>query len=175
MTDGRSRSARLARAVGEGRSQGPASGVPARGYSWPPFEPGNTVSMRHGFFSSPRLRPEDSAEVDEISVAVWELLPAGHRLPSFAPAVEGLACRIWQARRAYADLAEHGLLRGDDRQPAPILRYLGTLERTIQRDLEGLGLTPRAWAELGLDLTRARGEALRQHLAERYGSEEPGE
>lgn len=150
------------------RSQGPGRGNPARGYSWPPFEPGNEVAVTHGFYVSPRLRPEHAAEVDEIASRVWDLLPATLRQPSYAPAVEGFACRVWQARRAYADLAEHGLLRGVGREPAPILRFLGTLERTIQRDLEQLGLTPRSAAELGLDLTRAKGEALRAHLAEKY-------
>src|SRR5947207_2297914 len=81
---------------------------------------------------------------------------------------QGLACRVWQARRAYKDLSERGLLRGAERQPAPILRYLGTLERTIQRDLEAFGLTPRAFAELGLDLARTK-DVLADYLAERPG------
>jgi hypothetical protein len=138
----------------------------------PPFEPGHELSVRHGFYASPLLRPDDREEVAAIEVNAWALLPEGLQLDRYRLAVEGLACRIWQARRAYADLAEHGLVRGPDRQPAPILRYLGTLERTIQRDLEGLGLTPRAAAELGLDLVRAKGEALRAHLAEHYDRQE---
>jgi hypothetical protein len=32
-------------------------------------------------------------------------------------------------------------------------------------------MTPTARAQLGLDLTRAKGEALRAHLAERYAAE----
>ena len=43
---------------------------------------------------------------------------------------------------------------------------------TAARLLDRLGCTPTSRAALGLDLTRARGEALRLHLAERYADEE---
>lgn len=36
------------------------------------------------------------------------------------------------------------------------------------RFADALGLTPTSRAKLGLDLTRAKGEALRAHLAEQY-------
>jgi hypothetical protein len=142
---------------------------PARGYSWPAFEPGNSIAVRHGVYVKPRLRPEHSAEVDEILAAILEAQPPEFRGPRFDLAREMFACRVWQARRAYADLAEHGLLRGEERLPAPILRYLGTLERTLQRDMAELGLTPRSMTELGLDMART-GDALRAHLEERYGT-----
>ncbi len=34
------------------RGGGAGEGGPARGYSWPPFEQGNTVSTRHGAYGS---------------------------------------------------------------------------------------------------------------------------
>jgi hypothetical protein len=47
----------------------PASGRPARGYSWEPFTPGHTRSLRHGL-NSPRTveakRAEVRAELEEL-------------------------------------------------------------------------------------------------------------
>ena len=99
---------------------------------------------------------------DEISA----MLAQEARGDRFRLARQALACRIWQARRAYADLAEHGFVRGPDQVPAPILRYLGTLEKTIQRDLADLGLTPRSAAELDLDVVRAN-DILGDYLSKR--------
>jgi hypothetical protein len=59
------------------------------------------------------------------------------------------AARIWRWRRAYAYLAEHG----EDASHA-LLRDLNVLERSLQRDLADLGLSPRAAAELGVNLAR---------------------
>jgi hypothetical protein len=39
--------------------------APARGYSWPPFEPGNRVSVRHGAFSD-RIIGERALEIREL-------------------------------------------------------------------------------------------------------------
>jgi hypothetical protein len=146
----------------------PPSGLPARRYSWPPFEAANTAAVKHSAYVSPMLRPEHRAEVEEIASDVWSLLPEGLQLERYTLGIEGLACRIWQARRAYADLSEAGVVRGADRQPAPILRYLGTLERAIQRDLEAFGLTTKAAAELGLDLIRAA-DVLGEYLDAKHG------
>jgi hypothetical protein len=33
------------------------TGVPARGYSWEPFQPGNQVGLRHGAWSPRRTSP----------------------------------------------------------------------------------------------------------------------
>jgi hypothetical protein len=121
--------------------------------SWPPFQPGHMLSSKTRFWASPLLREADRAEVAEIAAGVAELMPSWH--PSFALAVEGLACRIWRQRRAYADLSENGLVR-EDGKPAPVLHHLVSVENQIQRDLEALGLTPRAAAALGLDVASTR-------------------
>ena len=39
----------------ERRGNGAGHGGPARGYSWPPFEPGNEVALRHGAQSERRI------------------------------------------------------------------------------------------------------------------------
>jgi hypothetical protein len=76
---------------------------------------------------------------------------------SFEPTIRMTAARIWRWRRAYAYLAE----RGEDAATA-ILRDLNVLERSLQRDLADLGVSPRAAAELGVNLARlaaANGDA----------------
>jgi hypothetical protein len=82
-------------------------GGPARGYSWAPFDKGHEVSLKHGFWASPMLRPDDRAEVEEIAATFRELMPC--YAPAFEPLLEQLACRIWRQRRAYRDLGEHGV------------------------------------------------------------------
>jgi hypothetical protein len=145
--------------------------------SWqrPPFEPGNLAHRRSGFWTVPTLRPDDRAELEEITAGIWEVLPDFEA--SFSVAVEQLALRIWRQRRAYADLSENGLVR--DGQPASVLGHLDKLEAAIQRDLDALGLTPTSRARLGLDLVRTE-DALAQLIAtgreirERREAEEAG-
>jgi hypothetical protein len=70
---------------------GPEAAVPAgageegrggaRGYSWPPFEPGHTLSTRHGAYSPRRVEPL-AAELVELALAdphacAGAALPAG--------------------------------------------------------------------------------------------------
>ena len=40
-----------------GPAKGPGRGGPARGYSWPPFEKGNTAALTHGAFSDKVVMP----------------------------------------------------------------------------------------------------------------------
>jgi hypothetical protein len=143
------------------RSNGAGHGGPARGYSWPPFEPGHTLSVRSGFWIDPQLREEHRAELAEIEAVVAESLP--YPAQHFALAVSQLALRLWRQRRAYRDLDELGLIR--DGKSAPILDHLAKLESRIMSDLEALGLTPRSASEL---IERARSAdpfaELRDHL-----------
>lgn len=41
----------------ERHGKGPGWGGPARGYTWPPFEEGNTAAMTHGATSERHIRP----------------------------------------------------------------------------------------------------------------------
>jgi hypothetical protein len=117
--------------------------------SWPPFAPGHTLSTKSGFWASPMLREPDRQEVAEIAASIAELMPVFR--PTFSLPVEHLACKIWRARRAYQDLSEHGLIR-EEGKLAPVLAHLATLENSIARDVEALGLSPRSAAALGLDV-----------------------
>jgi hypothetical protein len=62
----------------------------------------------------------------------------------FRPLVEQLACRYWRQRRAYADLAEHGVIR--DGKPAPVLGDLAKLENRIATICPSWGATGPARA-----------------------------
>jgi hypothetical protein len=127
-------------------------GGPARGYTWPPFEPANLAALKSGFWASPTLRADDRGEVEEIAASIRERMPCYS--PAFEPAIEQLACRIWRQRRAYADLSEHGVVR--DGKPAPVLVDLSKLENAIARDLSELGMTPASRMRMGLDVALAR-------------------
>ena len=66
--------------------------TPARGYSWPPFESGNTAAQRHGAQSERHLRPL----VDELLEALPEAAPWTSGVP-FRPTVEAWAWAEAQA------------------------------------------------------------------------------
>jgi hypothetical protein len=155
----------------ENWGKGPGHGGPARGYSWPPAEPGNTLAVKSGFWMSPMLRDEDIAEVNEIAAAIRDLMPVWR--PEFEPAVELLSCRIWRVRRGYRDLSEHGLIR--DGQPASVLSALAKAEGAISRDLATFGMTPTSAVALGLDLMRGEQARLTvTRLAALAAAEEAG-
>jgi len=53
------------------KSDAEGTGKPARGYSWPPFEPGNEVSTTHGAFSLAKVEPR----AEEIGEAIYAMHP----------------------------------------------------------------------------------------------------
>jgi hypothetical protein len=78
------------------------------------------------------------------------------RLPSRAPTSSSARHPGTRSSKlAYADLLKHGVIRGHDRLPAPILVDLNTLENSIRPDLGALALTVEAAAEIGVKLSRA--------------------
>jgi hypothetical protein len=119
---------------------------PARGYSWPPFEQGNRAAVKHGIYLE-KFNDAERAEIDEIAESLRAAVPLYS--PSFEPTIRMTAARIWRWRRAYAYLAE----RGEDASRG-LLKNLDVLERSLQRDFSDLGVSPRAAAELGVNLAR---------------------
>jgi hypothetical protein len=117
-----------------------------------PFEKGNRLGERHGFYSK-ILAPTDLDEVDEIASALRELTPLDS--DALEPLVQLVAGQVWRRRKAYADLEANGVVRARGKA-APILRDLETLERSILDGLKALGMTPLAAASLNLTLVRAR-------------------
>ena len=133
--------------------------------SRPSFAPGNELALRHGASALLRLAPR----AGELADGLRELVPGASAADE--PAIRLLALVLARIEAANGWLAEHGLFRRGGGEPQPVLRALSAWENTAARLCERLGLTPTSRAQLGLDLTRARGEALRAHLAERYGGE----
>lgn len=123
------------------RAGGPAKGAghggPASGYSWPPFEPGHTLSTKHGAYATLQLKPRAQ------EIAGWLAEQMGDSFePKFSAAIEAAALAAARVERALAHLDDHDeatieeqFSRLDDRARGWLRLYLATLER--------LGLTPQ--------------------------------
>lgn len=124
----------------EHRAKG--SGRPARGYSWPPFERGHTLSLRHGAFSSRQVQPMADAFTAELrATAAWASSPA------FRGTVESWAWAESQAHllRKYLDDQGHLDAEGEE---LPAVRTLDRVEGRLAKLRDQLGLTPAALAKL---------------------------
>jgi hypothetical protein len=125
------------------------------------FQRGHEITLGHGAYAVVKLGPR----VDELAGELRELVPT--YAASDEPAVRLLALTLARLERAeealeQAEPADLGRLRQDALGWANAARRL----------LNDLGMTPTSRARLGLDLTRAKGEALRAHVAERYGEQD---
>ena len=122
--------------------------APARGYTWPPFEPGNTAAVRHGAWSSRKVDPL-AAEL------VAGLLADRPDLAAYPETVMAWARAEARVVILAEHQAEHGLI--DDKGEVRGGRYVAQFER-LAADLRArLGLDPRSEAEL----TRERADATR--------------
>lgn len=121
---------------------------PGRGYSWPPFDKGNTVSRRHGVWSKRTWEPlaEDlftGLLDDKPDLVVYpELLAAWARAEA--------RCIL------LAEYLVDKLTEGDERSEK-CLRFVHQFERLAHELRRELGLTPGAEA----DLARSRADAIR--------------
>ncbi|MDQ3640433.1 MAG: hypothetical protein M3450_02895, partial [Actinomycetota bacterium] len=101
---------------------GTPSGAVARGYSWPPFQPGHTLTLRHGAYSARTWRPL----ADRISAELPDIAPWCTR-PTYGPAVAAWARTEAQLQLVMTFLDEHGPLDGDG-APRPATALLSRLE-----------------------------------------------
>ncbi|WP_052668663.1 P27 family phage terminase small subunit [Nitriliruptor alkaliphilus] len=122
-------------------SAGPASGIPARGYRWEPFQPGHLLSTRHGANAERFVQPIADA------VVRW----ARERAP-WLDDLDGPALESWARAEArcvlladYLDV--HGLVDAEG-EPRSALRALERAESSAMRARERLGLDPRSRAAL---------------------------
>ena len=129
------------------RGNGAGHGGPARGYSWEPFKPGHTLSLRHGMYAR-KFQPCDEEEIAETADLLREILPT--YASAFEPAIQLLAARLWRLRRAYEFVAA----TPEGELPRNFGEKLNSLELLINRTLAALGLTPVAASELGVNLKR---------------------
>jgi hypothetical protein len=136
-------------------SKGPASGIPAkgegrggpaRGYTWPPFEPGNVAAIRHGAFSERRIAPlADRARAGLLDAAPWLDSPA------FSPAVDAWARVEARAALVGAYVDENGPL-DDEGRPRAATELLVRLERLALALRQAVGLDPASRARIERDL-----------------------
>ena len=134
---------------GSGR---PASGVPSRGYRWPPFEPGHTRTLHHGAASERTWRPlADAIAAELVEVAPWAAQPP------FAASVAAWARQEARLQLVDGYLAERGLL-DDDGNPRPATKLLQELERSTESLRARLALDPVSWSKLLGTLAASQGE-----------------
>lgn len=118
---------------------------PARGYSWPPATPGNTLALKHGAHS-PRVQGDRAAEV------LTEVLAAD---PPWLQHVDRHELEAWcfaegQCRGLRAWLAERPPLQPNGK-PWPASDELLRWSRRAASHRDSLGFTPLARARLGRD------------------------
>ena len=130
----------------------------ARGYSWPPFERGHTLSRKHGAYSERDVGPlAEAIAAEEAQRAPWLAVEAfaGHlRLQSRAEAAVEL---LWR------HVIEHGVVT-EDGEPNPALSMLDRFMGRAQRLRGEAGLSPQAWAKQLASLS-ATGDAGTGQLA----------
>jgi hypothetical protein len=128
---------------------GPGLGVGGpRGYTWPPFTEGHTLSLRHGARSDRFVEPLAQAFLDALLADRPDLAAYPEAVAAWATSearVERL--RVWHGRVGFVDYAE-----GRVRAAHDTLAF----EKQAQHLRERLGLDPRADAELA----KTRSEAI---------------
>lgn len=143
--------------------------TPARGYTWPPFEPGNTAAVRHAAYSPRRVDPLATQLIDQVLADTTVPYLAE---PSYRPA-------LWAWGRAEArvqlfaeHLAEHeaaGCSACD--KCARWDEQLRKWESAAGTHRGRLGLDPLSRARLGKDMASAQVDMAR--LLSGLDQEEP--
>lgn len=132
--------------------------APARGYSWPPFEKGNTAALRHGAYSPRRVDPLAEEMVTAALVqAETEGSTTGYLLePSFRQSLWA-----WARAEARVQLLEEYLMARDvlgldaEGEVSGAAKLLLRYEASAERARDRLGLSPLARARLGRDVAAA--------------------
>jgi hypothetical protein len=167
--------------VDEVTRKGPASGKgrggAARGYSWPPFAPGNTIALAHGASSERSVAP--LAEKIATGLLTHGSCPDYLLEPAYAPVIaawsraEAVTQLLWQylggmdAEKALSETiaGEEDETHGDGgrvtrrSRSTRILSVLGELHRAETRamNLRGrLGLDPLSRAKIAKDIGLAQ-------------------
>jgi hypothetical protein len=123
-----------------GRPKG--SGIPARGYSWAPFEAGNDVATKHGAWSNRSTAPlAERFAADLTEAAPWTTSAA------FASTIRSWSWTEAQATLLRGWLDAHGHL-DDEGVPRPAVAMLDRVESRAGRLRSELGLSPQALAAL---------------------------
>lgn len=119
---------------------GAGHGGPARGYSWPPAEPGNTLALKHGSYATLQLAPraaEIAATIRERKGDAWS--------DEFAPAAETAALALARVERALGFLLELDEETIEEQYARLDDRAKGWVRLALQ-NLEALAMTPKVSA-----------------------------
>lgn len=127
---------------------------PPRGYSWAPFEAGNTAAVKSGA-RSPRLV---APLAEQFLAEIYEDAP-WTQAPAFRHTMESLAWTQAQLALIYRWLDEHGLGLDED-SLRPILSYLNSLEVRIAKLRDAQGLTAMSLVNMLGKLAQHEPEAL---------------
>jgi hypothetical protein len=132
-------------------------GEPRRGYSWAPFEPGNTVATVHGAHSDRKLRPI----VDELLEGLADAAP-WTSAPVFAPTREAWA---WAEAQCvlYRQHFDTTAIVGGDAEPVGLATW-DRVERRAAAKRTELGLSPASLARLLSSLSAIDGPAAKEGL-----------
>lgn len=128
------------------------STTPARGYSWPPFEPGNDVAVTHGANSPAKVEPR----ARELAPLILEANPHLDPVRDGA-AVFRYSVALARIERVYAWLAEREDAVFDDTEAGTthgVYERLERWERQADAAEERLAIAPLTRARLGLDQLR---------------------
>ena len=119
---------------------------PKRGYSWPPFEPGHQVSLKHGAWSPRVVDPLAEELVATVAATVdwWR--------PCDRPAIWAWARAEVRCQLLVEWLAGKGGDVNDDGTMRPAAEALTRLEATAGTLRARLGLDPLSRARLGRDV-----------------------
>jgi phage terminase small subunit len=136
---------------------------------------GHRRAVVHGGYANvePLERDRKAQEIFEALAADAPMRDGAGGLPAADTAVVSLFARcLVQLERVEADMADHGWKLRESGDPRPVVELARRLRGEALDYAEALGMTPRSRAKLGLDLTRtlSAGEALDDHLTQRYGS-----
>ncbi len=123
----------------------------ARGYSWPAFEPGHTITLKHGARSA-RLEEFVAGRADELTTDLYRELP--HLQPADELSVR--ACAIAEAivERLFAYTLEHGLVI--EGKPAPVLGHLREWMKRAEAARARIGADPRSARDLAVSELHVR-------------------
>jgi len=149
--------------VAESKSKGPA-----RGYSWPPFEPGNTSSLKHGAYSPRQIAPIAAQLVE--AVVNDPDLPHLSR-PAFRPAVEAWAA-IEAKVRLIADWCDRLSIEESATVKGEPLNQLRHWENAAAKHRARLGLDPVSAGRLAKDVAIGRAVDTARLMAELHRMEQ---
>lgn len=123
---------------------------PARGYSWEPFKPNHTKSLKYGARSERIVTPM-AAEIANNLMEQHERL----RRPVFRETVLAYARTGAQVELLETWIAEHGMLN-DEGEPTGAAVFLLRVSKHHANLADRLGLSPLANAKLGKDTAAAQ-------------------